>query len=658
MEKETALKLFNLNENELTQDTINRAYDSLVGTVNNDVIDEAKKVLLETVLSTSRGTYNLASISIELDNVKQELNDFSTNLEESLKEATRITDEIKELKDAIKELENQKVQIANKINQANDNIYSIEKNIDELEIQKQILADEDDKKKRKERIEELNLDIKTFNKELDEIYEKMQNPHTTTEEFDLLKRQRDGLLNLVEEHKKELASLEFEKRPATYKKKIIKKVVKKVVKKPTLNVNEEVKNDHPIKVDAVEEVQNVEEFRNKDEIKEIFAPTSDVNYEPDNGFLSKSKIEDYVANNDVDYGDEVYNQNIGNIEVSIPTNNQETDFQFEQPTFDNSNINNNDDVLTVNKGNYEWSIPTDNQEESILSTEEPVVNPNEPDLNKEITFEEEPNYSINIDPDVFEDANVKNEEQPIVNEEVVVNNEEQPIINDDAVVQNENNETPAETPAEIPAETPQESVEQLDDLNFTGIQVTKSFMNDMKNSENGAEIKTENVEVVQKPLGFMGRIKQKFNNVVHGKAVQEAKDKLKKACEEAYIDNLKIEKVNNELSLLDKFSPQIVDYEKLLAKLYAGKKGKTEYIDYLTNQLTGFENVYPGIKDETLNSIALGLPTDVDYDISSAITEVVNSNESNAYTDDDVNALDDFVRNMNEIKGLGQGMSR
>ena len=59
-----------------------------------------------------------------------------------------------------------------------------------------------------------------------------------------------------------------------------------------------------------------------------------------------------------------------------------------------------------------------------------------------------------------------------------------------------------------------------------------------------------------------------------------------------------------------------------------------------------------------MNSIINDLPTDIDYDIGAAITEVVNSNESNSYNDDDVNALEDFIRSVNEIKGLSTGIAR
>ena len=643
MEKSTALKLFNLTEEELTQDSINRAYERLVGTINNDVLDDARLVLLEETLDVSRGTTNLASISNQLDEAKRDLNNFSEGLEESLNEANRIVNDIKELKERIEQLEKQKVEIANNINNANDSIYRLQNNIDELEIQKQILADKEDKKNRKNRIEELNNDIKVLNQELEKIYEQMGT--ATVEDFDDLKRQREAVISLIEDHKRELASLEYAPKKTIYK----KKVIKKVKKKDKILTEDEMKNDHPIKVNEVEDVQNVDELRNKDEIKELFAPQAEIsNAELNTSIFDNNNIDDMVQN--IDMADsniptgeirfdgneeEAYKEKYGNIELSYPNSlvddQVESEQQFEQPIFD-ANAQVPDDSLVVDKGNFELNIPTDkvSNEEQVITSDNEVeqsIISSEPDYSKEITFEEEP--SLNIDAELINDVNAN-----------------EPVMEEASNVQEESVQEPS-------LEKP-----KADDLNFSGIQVTKTFINDMQNNENGFEVKQDTVDVVKKPMGFMGKLKQKFNSIVHGKSIQESKDNLKKVMEEVYLDNLKIQKVNNEMAALDKFSPQIVDYEKLLAKLYAGKKGRIEYIEFLESILDKFNDIYPNIKDETFNSIVASLPSDVEYDVGAAITEVVNSNESNSYSDDDVSMLDDFVRTVNEVKGLSSGMSR
>ena len=189
-------------------------------------------------------------------------------------------------------------------------------------------------------------------------------------------------------------------------------------------------------------------------------------------------------------------------------------------------------------------------------------------------------------------------------------------------------------------------------LTASGIQVTKNFANDIKTKQVKRKIKKNPNQVVKKPVGFLGKLKEKIRTAKVNRDIKKNIMVLKEKYQSVYEDYLKIEKLKDmETTIMGQEQKSRID--ALINKLYNGKKESIDYLDYVINELDNYNDMYPNIKDEMVYQTIISLPRELEnIDIDKLEKEL--KDKVAEYKEEDITALETLIGNINNTRNNGR----
>lgn len=158
-------------------------------------------------------------------------------------------------------------------------------------------------------------------------------------------------------------------------------------------------------------------------------------------------------------------------------------------------------------------------------------------------------------------------------------------------------------------EEPQKDI--FKELKATGIQATKNFINNLKNTVSGFNFQKNINKVLNTPKTFMDKLSLKVATAKANKKIKDLYEDLENRYQRMYFDYYRIEalkKMTDEALSKDNV-PQAEVYKKLIDKLYFNKANMVDAIRKYEDQLNSYDNIKPGIKDKLVNQIILSLPS-------------------------------------------------
>lgn len=608
MEKIDALRIMQLNENELSENVIEKAYEKLYGSMGESVLNEAKSVL---------------SFSL-LENLKEKENTLKTNKEKLIRRNEQIAHQLSKYMEVIKKLQKEQEKINNNLPNYDSAISKTERRIEELEIKNKELVEENKRKEAINHKENIINNKKGLQKNADEIFKQLD---TSNPNYNDLRKQYDSIVNLIADYDRELKEIEEQEKnnvlelsgrkiPALEDKSMIQDNTISNIETKSEVVEEPKKEDEDIVELSAQEYPAIEdksmEQNGDNNVFTFDNIQNDINV--DTNQESVSEIND---KEDVQENDEVVEENnnifdINSIEADINNAiNEENNITEEKE---------DERVYTVNDGDFDINSIESNlakENEDIL---ESIQNINIGKIEENLPTFDEP-------------AEVENEQQNIIGGYVEKKGPFEwmfPVENQSIV---------------------EEEPEVKQELTSTGISTTKSAAENLVNQE----FSDEKTEIIKQPVGLLNKLKYKLNK----KNIERARVELTKEFRKINYDNLRVKKLKELIDMAGNNEAQKNEYEKLINKLYVGKDIDVKYIN---ENLSKLENIDPDIKESMLNEIINELPTDIDdYNVNDEIVDTlyVGSTSSDNYTEEDVNAFYSIVDEIDNIKnGLSNGESK
>ena len=570
MDKSMALLILGIDEKNLTQDTINKAYENTKGQFSDELLNQAKTTLINSIEEVNE------------DDLKKGINE--------------VSDSIKIIKDELNKIETK--------------FNKLEKDYDKF--QKENVKNVMDNSTRKRQVEDF---INLLNSNAEALMNQMLMSTTSKDEFEVLKAKREKLLQAISSSENELNALKY------------------MIKKEELNSNKIVEQE-PI---AYEPEPTVEESK----VEEPTIVEQPPVVEEPKVAVEDNKVEEPVVE------DEVPPEEIEEY-VEEPINNEIEENKEEQQEFKEEDEKFLKELKNEIKNSKKEQTGVVAVPENIFSYFDNNIQTN--DVKEEQPKEDKKEDAIapfiNRIPFVDQVKNLQNQQTETKGNFVWTYTENEPKedkerYQDSVVVENKKEKTNDNQKTHKKKKK------------TTGYILTKSYQTTAKKKKNNYKLKKDKHKIKKKPNSFIERLKLKIKKVKMEKDVNDTVFIIRERAKEIYNDYLKIAKIEEIINGLDRRSPYRVQYEKLIDNLYTGKQDQINYLELRISKLNEYKSINPNIIEDMQRMIAYELPVKLDnFNIDDIIVETYSGALDNINIDKDVNALNYFINNINNIKGI------